>query len=70
MGIMEGTCDGHRVMNGNVESPFCIPETNVALYVNYTGNKINKNLKMKTLKYSKEILQKIFKDDQPLTEDH
>ena len=44
MGIMEGTCDGHRVMNGNVESPFCIPETNVALYVNYTGNKINKNL--------------------------
>ena len=36
MGIREGTCDGHRVMNGNVESPFCIPETNVALYVNYT----------------------------------
>ena len=30
-------CDEHWVLNGNVESLYCTPETNIKLYVNYTG---------------------------------
>ena len=69
MGIKECTCDEeHWVMYGSVELLHCTPETNIALYV-YTGIKINKNVSMKTLKYSREIFQKTFKDSQPLIED-
>ena len=39
MGIKEGACDEHRVMYGSVESP----ETDMTLYVNYTGVKIKQN---------------------------
>ena len=41
MEINESTChDEHWVMYGIVESLYNIPETNITLYVNYTGIKI------------------------------
>ena len=41
MGVKEYTYrDEHWVMYGIVESLHCTPETNVTLYVNYTGIKI------------------------------
>jgi len=43
IGIKEGTCrDKHWEMYGNVELLYCTPETNITLYVNYTGIKIFK----------------------------
>ena len=38
-GIKECTCDKHWVMYGSVESLYYTPETNITLYVNYTGIK-------------------------------
>ena len=40
MMIKECTCDGHWVIYGIVESLYCTPETNITLYVNYAGTKI------------------------------
>ena len=38
MGIKERTCPNeHEVMNGIAESLYYTPETNITLYVNYTG---------------------------------
>ena len=38
MGIKECTCcDEHQVLYGSVELLYCTPETNITLYVNYTG---------------------------------
>ena len=37
--IGEGDHDEHWVMYGSVESLYCTPETNITLYVNYTGIK-------------------------------
>lgn len=43
MGIKEATCpDEHWVLYRSVESPYCTPETNMKLYVNYPGTKILK----------------------------
>lgn len=39
LGIKEGTCDGHWVMYGIVESLYSTTETNTTLYVNCTGIK-------------------------------
>ena len=33
-------CAEHWVMDGSVESLHCTPETNITLYVSYTGIKI------------------------------
>ena len=33
-------CDEHGIMQGSAESLYCTPETNITLYVNYTGIKI------------------------------
>ena len=33
-GIKECICDKHRVLYGSVESLYCIPKTNITLYVN------------------------------------
>ena len=42
MEIKECTCcDEHQVMCGIAESLYCIPETNITLYVNYTRITIN-----------------------------
>ena len=46
MGIKEDTCDKHPVMYGRVESLCCTPETNITLYVNYTGVKNFQTLKV------------------------
>ena len=40
MGIKEGTCDEPWVMYGIVELLYCVPETNVTLYVNKDGIKM------------------------------
>ena len=38
LGIKEGTCcDEHWVFYGNAEAPYYTPETDITLYVNYTG---------------------------------
>ena len=43
MGIKEDTCcDEHWVIYGTVKSLYCTPETNVILYISYTGIKIKK----------------------------
>ena len=45
---VKSTLDKHWVICGSVESLFCTSETNITLYVNYTGNKILfKNLTVK-----------------------
>ena len=33
-------CDGHFTIYTNMKSLYCIPETNVVFYVNYTSIKI------------------------------
>ena len=40
MGIKECMHDEHWVIYEIVESLYCTPETNIILYVNYTGIKI------------------------------
>ena len=41
MEIKEYNChDDHWVMYGIVESLYCTPETNITLFINYTGVKI------------------------------
>ena len=60
--IKECACDEHWVMYGIVESLYSTLETNITLYVNYTGIKI-KFLKKKckflhTHTHTKEILGK------------
>ena len=37
MGMKGYTCDEHWVLYGSAESLYCTPETNITLYVNYTG---------------------------------
>ena len=41
MGIKECTYqDEHRIVYRSVESLYCTLETNITLYINYTGTKI------------------------------
>ena len=34
MKIKEHTCNEHHILYGNVDSLYCIPETDITLYVN------------------------------------
>ena len=44
MGIKEGTWNEHRMLYGSIKLLYCIPETNITLYVNWN---LNKNLEEK-----------------------
>lgn len=46
MGIKEYTCDEHWMMYGIVELLYRTAETNITLYVGYTGIKIQKKKKV------------------------
>ena len=46
-GFEEYTCDEHWVMYGIVESLYCTAQTNITVYVNYTGIKIESLIKKK-----------------------
>ena len=49
MGIKEGTCyEEHQVLYGSIDSLHCTLETNITLYANYLGFKLDfKNLREK-----------------------
>lgn len=59
LGIEEYTCDEHRVMYGIVESVYYTLETNITIYVSYTGisNKIHERKRRKKTNVKKKNQQ-------------
>lgn len=60
MGIKEGAChDEYQVMCGMVKSLYCIPESNIILYVNHI-NKIKTIFKVYILLYINNTSIQVF----------